>query len=115
MFTLILENAVNYSHLNQYIELKSEIKDVLNQAPQWCLTISDKGMDIAPEELLHIFERNYRTASARKLRPEGSRISLPLAGVLARAHCGLIGVKSQPNIGTQVYIYLPITNERVLN
>ena len=95
--------------------MKSDIKDVFNQTPQWCLTIIDKGIGVAPEELLHIFERNYRTASARKLRPEGSGLGLPLAGALARAHGGYIEVKSQPNIGTQVYIFLPITNERVLN
>ena len=100
---------LNYSHLNQHIELKSEIKDVLNQAPQWCLTISDKGMGIATEELLHIFERNYRTASARKLRPEESIISLPLAVVLARAHYGLIGVKSQPNIITNQWLNVLIS------
>ena len=86
-----------------------------NQAPQWCLVISDAGIGIAPEELLHIFERNYRSASARKLRPEGSGLGLPLAGALVRAHGGHIEVKSQTNIGTEVYIWLPITNERVVN
>ena len=55
LFTLILENAVNYSHPNQHIEVKSDIKDVFNQAPQWCLTIIDKGIGVAPEELLHIY------------------------------------------------------------
>ena len=72
LFTLILENAVNYSHFNQTIQVKSDVVDLPNQAPQWCLIISDSGIGIAAEELLHIFERNYRTANARKLRPEGS-------------------------------------------
>ncbi len=115
LFTLILENAVNYSHPNQTIQVKSAITDLPSQAPHWCLIISDEGIGIAPEELLHIFERNYRSASARKLRPEGSGLGLPLAGALVRAHGGHIEVKSQPNIGTEVYIWLPITSERVVN
>ena len=122
LFTLILENAVNYSHPNQTIQVKSDVVDMPNQAPQWCLSISDAGIGIAPDELLHIFERNYRSASARKLRPEGSGLGLPLAGALVRAHGGHIEVKSQTNIGTEVYIWLPITNhqlsitsERVVN
>ena len=79
------------------------------------LEFSDAGIGIAPDELFHIFERNYRSASARKLRPEGSGLGLPLAGALVRAHGGHIEVKSQPNIGTEVYIWLPITNERIIN
>lgn len=115
LFTLILENAVNYSHPNQVIKVESAIKEISNQANQWCLVISDEGIGIAPEEMPHIFERNYRSASARKLRPEGSGLGLPLAGALVRAHGGHIEVKSQPDIGTQVYIWLPITSERVVN
>lgn len=115
LFTLILENAVNYSHFAQAIQVKSEIVHRPNQTPHWCLIISDSGIGIAVEELLHVFERNYRSASARKLRPEGSGLGLPLAGALTRAHGGHIEVKSQPDIGTQVFICLPITNERVLN
>ena len=113
LFTLILENAVNYSYPNQVIKVKSDIREMPNQAPQWCLVVSDEGIGIAPEELLHIFERNYRSASARKLRPEGSGLGLPLAGALVRAHSGHIEVKSQVNIGTEVYIWLPISSERV--
>ena len=113
LFTLILENAVNYSYPNQVIKVKSDIREMPNQAPQWCLVVSDEGIGIAPEELLHIFERNYRSASARKLRPEGSGLGLPLAGALVRAHGGHIEVKSQVNIGTEVYIWLPISSERV--
>ncbi len=115
LFTLILENAVNYSYSNKMIKIKSDVRETPNQTPQWCLVISDEGIGIAPEELLHIFERNYRSASARKLRPEGSGLGLPLAGALVRAHGGHIEVKSQLNIGTEVYIWLPITSERVLN
>ena len=115
LFTLILENAVNYSHPNQVIKVKSDVREMPNQTPQWCLVVSDEGIGIAPEELLHIFERNYRSASARKLRPEGSGLGLPLAGALVRAHGGHIEVKSQLNIGTEVYIWLPITTERVVS
>lgn len=116
LFTLILENAVNYSHVNQTIKVVSGLKQNPNQSLQWCVEISDQGIGIADEEMTHIFERNYRSANARKIRPDGSGLGLPLAGALVRAHGGYIDIHSQPDIGTVVYIWLPIIiSERVVN
>ena len=48
LFTLILENAVNYSYPNQVIKVKSDIREMPNQAPQWCLVVSDEGIGPTP-------------------------------------------------------------------
>ena len=63
----------------------------------------------------HIFERSYRSANARQLRPDGSGLGLPIAEALARAHGGHIEIESKPNHGTTVFLWLPIITERAIN
>jgi two-component system OmpR family sensor kinase len=69
------------------------------------LTITNTGNTIAPEDLPHLFERFYRTDSARG-DTEGSGLGLSLAQAIVAAHHGNIRVTSDPLNGTTFTITL---------
>jgi signal transduction histidine kinase len=63
------------------------------------LMIANTGDAIDPEDLPHLFERFYRTDSARS-DTEGSGLGLSLAQVIVEAHHGNIRATSDPTNGT---------------
>ncbi len=116
LFTLLLDNAVSYSYENQTVLLTTEVvQNAAKSSFQWRLSIADQGIGISDEDMPHIFERSYRSANARQLRPDGSGLGLPIAEALARAHGGYIEIESKPNHGTTVYLWLPIITEWAIN
>jgi two-component system sensor histidine kinase BaeS len=67
--------------------------------------IANTGDTIAPEDLPHLFERFYRTDSARS-DTEGSGLGLSLAQAIVEAHHGSIQITSDPTSGTTFTITL---------
>ena len=108
LFTLLLDNSVSYSYENQTVLVTTEVVQNTAKELQWGLSIADQGIGIFEEDMPHIFERSYRSASARQLRPDGSGLGLPIANALVKAHGGYIEIESKPNHGTTVYLWLPI-------
>ena len=74
------------------------------------ITISDTGVGIAPEEQKRVFERMYRgrSADAGATDTRGLGLGLYLAKQFIEAHSGMISLNSKPQVGTTVYIQLPI-------
>jgi signal transduction histidine kinase len=69
------------------------------------LTVADRGVGIAPEDLPHIFERFFRARGAR--RPEGLGLGLYITRLLVYAHGGRIEVESYLGTGTAIRVFLP--------
>jgi two-component system OmpR family sensor kinase len=103
MLVIVLENALRYSHPGGRIEL-------LAQADLACLKIQvrDQGIGVSPGDLPHVFERHYRSQAARRHRPEGIGLGLPIAQMIAQAHAAQIRLESEPGQGTCVTLVLPL-------
>lgn len=72
------------------------------------LSVTDDGDGIAPEHLDHVFERFYRTDTARSRDRGGSGIGLTIARALVVAHGGTIAVDSPgPGAGSTFTVRLP--------
>jgi len=71
------------------------------------LSISNSGPGIQPEHLPYVFDRFYRTDSARTRSSEGSGLGLTIVKSIADLHGGNITVSSAPNVLTMFTLRLP--------
>lgn len=108
LLMLVLDNAVRYSRDGQEIAVAARILQDTPEWPQWQFEVRDGGIGIAPDDLPHVFKRNFRGANARSHLPQGTGLGLPLADVLCRAHGGSIAIDSELGRGTTVRINLPL-------
>lgn len=72
------------------------------------LSVADRGMGIAADELERVFERFYRGDGAGARHVEGSGLGLPLARAIARAHGGELRLESTQGEGTTALLTLPV-------
>lgn len=108
LFTLLLHNAVRYSHPGGVVSVQAMHMSDEHGAAQWQLSVTDHGIGITADELPRVFERNFRSPRARLHRADGSGLGLPIAATLARAHDGVIDIDSTPEQGTTVSLRLPL-------
>ncbi|MDR0852523.1 MAG: HAMP domain-containing histidine kinase [Clostridiales Family XIII bacterium] len=69
--------------------------------------ISDTGSGIAPEDLIHIFERFYKADKSRDRSLGGNGLGLSLVKKIVELHDGTIDVQSALGVGTTFTVRLP--------
>jgi two-component system sensor histidine kinase BaeS len=79
---------------------------VTTQSDQVVLSVVDRGMGIAAEDLAHVFERGYRGAEARS-RADGAGLGLYAVRLLVEAHGGRVWAESTPGAGSAFNVALP--------
>ena len=108
LLLVLLDNAVRYSHAGGEVRLSMKPHDPsLGPLATHCVEVQDVGIGIAPHELPLVFERHFRGQGARRQRPDGSGLGLPIAQALAKAHGGLITLSSSAPQGTIASLTLP--------
>jgi two-component system, OmpR family, sensor kinase len=80
---------------------------VANEPGSAWLTVADRGPGMTPEQASHVFERFYRTDSARTRASGGAGLGLAIAASLAAAHGGELTVDTQPGRGAAFHLRLP--------
>jgi two-component system sensor histidine kinase MprB len=69
------------------------------------LTVRDFGPGIAPADLPHVFDRFYRTPSARGV--PGSGLGLSIVRQVAERHGGTVRAEAAPGAGTLIRLWIP--------
>ena len=75
------------------------------------LRIEDDGSGIDPEVLPHIFDRFYRSDPSRSRKTGGTGLGLAICKAIVTRARGIIGIASEPGMGTIVTIRLPIEED----
>jgi signal transduction histidine kinase len=99
----LVDNALKYS------EPGSPVTVLLSRdAGAVLVTFADAGWGIGAEDLPHVFEPFYRSASARRLGRGGvGGLGLAMARRIAEAFAGHLGVASEPGCGSRFTLRLP--------
>lgn len=99
---ILLDNAVKYTPPGGTIGMG------VYATPNGCsLVMKDNGAGIPGDELAKIFDRFYRSDSARKAETGGHGLGLSIARIIVVAHGGKIRVRSKVGEGTVFSVLLP--------
>ncbi len=101
ILTNLLSNALKYSSPDTEVKVTAKATD-----GEVVVSVADRGVGIAPEDLPHMFERYYRAKAARKT--EGLGLGLYISRMLVGAHGGRIWAESQPGKGSTFSFTLPV-------
>jgi signal transduction histidine kinase len=104
----LITNALKYGGDLRWMGLRASLeeKGPLGKAVQ--ISVSDRGMGIAPADLPHIFEPFYRSSAVAAAQIRGTGLGLPLAKNIAEALDGDLTVRSVPAEGSTFTLHLPV-------
>lgn len=91
----LVVNAINYgrNYGRVFVSFYDMDKNIL-------VEVSDNGIGIEAEHLLHVFDRFYRVDKARSRNTGGSGLGLAIVKHVIEAHGQTISARSTPNIGS---------------
>jgi signal transduction histidine kinase len=104
LFAILLDNAIKYSMNAQTITISSSRSDRYVS-----IQVKDEGIGIQAKDIPHIFDRFYRSDTARlKADTGGYGLGLSIAKKIVRSHHGILTVKSIYKKGSTFIVQLPI-------
>lgn len=106
VFDNLVMNAIKYS--KEQTEILVSLDEIEHGA---LLVVSDNGKGIKFEDLRSVFDGFYRGDAARS-NVSGNGLGLAIAKQIVENHHGKIWIRSEQNVGTQVYIYIPIRKKK---
>lgn len=98
---IFVQNAAKYSKEGDTIHFA-----VKADGTYVSYSIQDEGIGMCDTEVVHIFERFYRSDKARNGETGGSGLGLSIAKWIVDAHEGVIEVLSRPEFGTRFTVVL---------
>ncbi|HIQ06537.1 MAG TPA: sensor histidine kinase [Anaerolineae bacterium] len=104
VLTNLVSNALKYSPEGGLVEI--ELRPTSDPTPGLCLSVSDEGPGIPPEEQSLIFERFYRRPEHRN-SVAGVGLGLAVSKAIVEGHGGRIWVESEPGKGSTFRVFLP--------
>ncbi|MBI3976968.1 MAG: PAS domain-containing protein [Chloroflexi bacterium] len=101
ILTNLLSNALKYSPPTAEVLVSARQDGAVAE-----ITVADRGVGIAPDDQVHLFERYFRAKGTR--RTEGLGLGLYIARLLVEAHGGRIWATSKPGQGSTFSFTLPL-------
>jgi two-component system sensor histidine kinase/response regulator len=76
------------------------------------LSVTDSGVGIAPDKLLHLFEFMAGRSTSGTAGEKGTGLGLLLCREFVEKHGGRIWAESEPGCGSSFHVLLPGANNR---
>ncbi|RLB15555.1 MAG: hybrid sensor histidine kinase/response regulator [Deltaproteobacteria bacterium] len=104
VFSNLITNAIIYTPEWGKVDVMGEVKGDFV-----CISVSDTGYGIAPDELPRIFDKFYRAKTEKTRNIVGTGLGLPIVKSIVEAHNGTVEVESEEGVGSTFYVRLPIS------
>jgi len=98
----LLSNAIKYNRAGGSVTLA-----VTRSAESLSVSVDDTGVGLSEVERSQLFDRFYRTESARASQIHGSGLGMGITRDIVRQHGGDLTVTSTPGVGSSFVITLP--------
>lgn len=98
----LLSNAAKYGGDAQWVGVSVAVAD-----SHVLVSVSDRGIGIAPEDVPKLFDHFFRSTDPQVRRRKGTGIGLTIVRYIVEAHGGTISVDSAPGRGTTFTVTLP--------
>ncbi len=102
--TNLVVNAIKYNNVDGWVHVSLN-----SDQTYFYLKVQDNGYGIPEESLNHVFDRFYRTDSARDRATGGSGLGLSITQGIVAAHKGTIKVHSELDVGSTFTMQVPLT------
>lgn len=99
----LISNAVRYNEEDGDVTV--EVHRVENMG---CISVSDTGIGIAPEDQEMVFSRFWRADAGRARASGGLGVGLAVVKEIADYHNGYVEVESEKGEGTTFKLYIPL-------
>lgn len=111
----LIDNAFKYSPANTTVSINASLTSTDGHEQQACLTVTDEGIGLSPEQQEQLFTKFYRASNPLTQNVEGTGLGLYITKVLVQQLGGSITIaRSALNQGTCFELYLPIaTTQRI--
>jgi signal transduction histidine kinase len=109
----LITNALKYGSEQKWIGIQARLAEHGLTGKEIQISVADRGIGIAAEELRHIFEPFYRSPSVTAAQIHGTGLGLPLAKSIMESMNGQVTVKSTPGRGSTFTLHLPCMEHSV--
>ena len=107
LLTNLISNAVKYNRPGGQVWVNIRETD-----GQMVIRVKDNGVGIPSDSLDRIFERFYRVDKGRSRKQGGTGLGLSIVKHIVNFYHGTIHVSSEPDIGSEFTVFLPMTGEK---
>jgi signal transduction histidine kinase len=104
----LVDNACKFSSAGTTVTVSARVG---SDEGVLCISVTDRGIGIPPEEHERIFERFYQVDGSLTRRYSGTGLGLALVKEVVEAHRGRISVESEVGVGSTFAMYLPLVRE----
>jgi two-component system OmpR family sensor kinase len=105
--TNLVDNALSHTPPGSPVTVRLS-RTSLDGRRSAVIEVSDEGPGLTPEQAERVFERFYRTDTARSRARGGTGLGLSIVAAITAAHGGTVRVDSQPDQGTTFRVLLPL-------
>ena len=102
----LLENAIKYSH--EAVTIRIDYQQRTDGVLQ--ISVADDGIGIAKEDQQYVFDKFFRSETAKDKAIPGIGLGLSYVKLLVEAHGGTITLESTEGEGTTFTIFIPQTD-----
>lgn len=100
---ILLDNAARYTPAGGSVEAALEVRD-----GRAIVRVEDTGIGLDPRDRERVFDRLFRGARAREMRPSGTGLGLAIARWIVESHAGTIELTDREGGGMVATVTLPV-------